>query len=258
MTCRVLALPDKFRGTATGEEVCAAIGRAARTAGWEFAGQPVSDGGEGFLDCFGALTHFETVTGPAGSPVEAGWLLDGERAVIEMARASGRVQASIDPVAATTRGTGELIAHAIEAGARRIFVGAGGSATTDGGLGAVEVLADYAPLDGRRGYEVEVAADVTTLFADAARSFAAQKGASPAQVALLTERLLQLATEYRRRFGVDVSRLPGGGAAGGLAGGLAALGTTIRPGFAVVADELRLVDQMRHADLVLTGEGRLD
>lgn len=172
------------------------------------------------------------MTGPLGGWVQAGWRLDGQTAVVEMARASGLALAGgkdgNDPVGASSRGAGELIAAAIAAGARRVIVGVGGSATTDGGLGAVEGL--------RRmpfavsGVVVQVACDVQTAFVDAATVFGPQKGASPEQVAALTRRLLTLAETYRCNFSVDVAMLPGSGAAGGLAGGLAALGARLTPG----------------------------
>jgi glycerate kinase len=196
------------------------------------------------------------VTGPLGEPVEAEWaLLPGGVAVVEMARASGlsllpRVS---DPLRASTRGTGELIATALRAGARRVIVGVGGSATTDGGLAALEALGwSFGAVP------VTVACDVTTRFLDAATVFAPQKGASQAQVALLTRRLAQLADQYEQRTGVDVRELPGGGAAGGLAGGLAAIGAELEPGFDVVAGVAGLESALDDVDLVVTGEGRLD
>lgn len=256
----LLAAPDKFRGTATAAQVAEAIARAARDAGWRVETVPVADGGEGLLDCLGGANRTTTVTGPLGRPVAAGWRLDGPRAVVEMATASGLALTGgrNDPLAATTRGTGELVRAAVAAGATDVVVGAGGSATTDGGLGAVEVLRDLAPLDGSRGVRVTVATDVTTTFVDAARVFGPQKGADAAQVGVLTARLTDLAGRYRAEFGVDVTALPGGGAAGGLAGGLAALGAGIRPGFALVADLLGLPARVAAADLVVTGEGRFD
>jgi glycerate kinase len=257
---RVLAAPDKFRGTATAAEVADAIAAAASEAGWDCDRAPVADGGEGLLDCFGGANHETEVTGPSGDRILAAWRLDGDRAVIEMARASGQAVAGErhDPVRATTRGTGELVAAALEGGASDIVVGAGGSATTDGGLGAVEVLERYRPLDGSRGPRVRVATDVTTRFLRAAEVFGPQKGADEQQVAELTGRLRRLAEQYRERYGVDVERLDGSGAAGGLAGGLAALGAAIVPGFGLVADHLDLRRRVRDADLVITGEGHLD
>ena len=257
---RLLATPDKFRGTASASAAAAAIARAARRAGWDVRELPISDGGEGLVDCFGGANRYATVSGPLGAPVRAGWRLDGDAAVLEMASASGiaLVGEQNDPVAATTRGTGELIRAAIDAGARTVLVGAGGSATTDGGLGALDVLRDRAPLDGSRGVQVIVAADVRTTFVAAAETFARQKGATSAQVAELESRLDSLAARFRAEFGRDVRELPGSGAAGGLGGGLAALGAVIRPGFEVVAQRLDLAAAVRHADLVITGEGRLD
>jgi len=230
------------------------MAEGARRAGWECRELPLADGGEGTLEALGGANRSSTVSGPLGAPVEAGWRLGGRDAVVEMARASGlALVEKNDPVAATTRGTGELIAAALAAGAERIVVAVGGSATTDGGLGAVEALG-WEPF--RR--TVEVACDVRTLFLDAARVFGPQKGADPAQVDELSERLVHLADRYGDELGIDVTTLPGGGAAGGLAGGLAALGAVIRPGFELVAERTGLEQAIRDADLVLTGEGLVD
>jgi glycerate kinase len=200
-----------------------------------------------------------TVTGPLGRPVEARWHLGPTRAVIESAAASGLPlaggAAGNDPVAATSRGTGELIAAAVAAGVRRVLVGVGGSATTDGGAGAREAIEEAG---GFGGCEVVVACDVTTTFADAAEVFGPQKGATPGQVVVLRRRLEALAARWRDGDGVDVSALPGGGAAGGLAGGLAVLGARLVPGFDLVAGSVDLVARIGAADLVVTGEGRLD
>jgi glycerate kinase len=255
----VLAAPDKFRGTASAPDVAAAIARAARRAGWSCDQAPVADGGEGMLDVMGGSVRRTVVKGPLGDPVEAEWRMRDDGAVVEMARASGLQLAGgpegNDPVAATTAGTGQLIAEAVKAGAKRVLVGVGGSATTDGGQGCLEVLEPHSRL---RGVELIVACDVTTTFVEAAEVFAPQKGASAAQVALLTRRLERLAQVYAAQFGVDVRTVPGSGAAGGLAGGLAALGATLVPGFEVVADTIDLAERMEHADLVVTGEGFLD
>ena len=147
------------------------------------------------------------------------------------------------------------MAAALDAGARRILVGVGGSATTDGGLGALRAI--FAPHRLRR-VELFVACDVRTRFTDAAAVFAGQKGATPAEVALLTRRLERLAQVYLDDYGVDVRELEGAGAAGGLAGGLAAVGAELVPGFDLVADELELAELVEEADLVVTGEGFLD
>jgi glycerate kinase len=256
---RVVAAPDKFRGTATAVEVAAAIGRAIRSLGGTCDEVPVADGGEGTLDALGGPNRRTTVMGPLGDPVDAPWRLEGRTAVIEMALASGLSLVGgaegNDPVAATTHGTGELIATALDAGANRVIVGVGGSATTDGGLGAVRAI--WTPQRMRRVHLV-VACDVRTHFLDAAEVFAPQKGASAAQVALLRRRLERLAQVYRDDYGVDVTDLPGAGAAGGLAGGLAVLGAELVPGFEVVADEVQLAELLEGADLVVTGEGFLD
>ncbi len=255
----VVAAPDKFRGTATAAEVAAAVQRAVGDAGTCEA-VPVADGGEGTLDVLGGPNRSTVVTGPLGDPVEAGWRYDGDTAIVEMARASGLALAGgaegNDPVAATTYGTGELIAAAVDAGCRRVIVGVGGSATTDGGLGALRALE---PLARIRGVRVVVACDVRTTFVDAAEVFAPQKGATPSQVELLRRRLERLVQVYRTEYGRDVADLPGSGAAGGLAGGLAAgVGAQLVAGFDLVADELDLYDRLDGADLVVTGEGFLD
>ena len=256
---RVLAAVDKFRGTATASEVAAAIGNACWDLGHDCDEAPLADGGEGTLEVLGGANRTTRVDGPLGTPVEAGWRMQGRTAIIEMARASGLLLAGgkdhNDPVAASTRGTGQLIAAALTSGARRIIVCLGGSATTDGGLGAVQALPSRARL---RGVELLVACDVTTPFTEAARVFGPQKGATPLQVELLTKRLHALAEQYRSEFGVDVLALPGAGAAGGLAGALAALGGRLVPGFDLVADEVNLHDRVDAADLVITGEGYLD
>jgi glycerate 2-kinase len=157
-------------------------------------------------------------------------------------------------VAASTAGTGELIGAAIEAGATRVIVGVGGSATTDGGLAALRAL----PVGRLRGVDLVVACDVRTRFVEAAEVFAPQKGATPAQVELLRRRLERLAQLYLTEHGVDVTDLPGAGAAGGLAGGLAVAGARLVPGFDLVADEVALDERVEGADLVITAEGFLD
>ncbi|HZT65862.1 MAG TPA: glycerate kinase [Acidimicrobiales bacterium] len=255
----LVAAPDKFRGTATAAEVAAAVCRAAVEAGWTCDQAPLADGGEGLLEVLGGPNRRSRVTGPLGQPVEAAWRMEGDTAVVETARASGLVLAGgpdgNDPLAATTRGTGELILAAVAAGARRIVVGVGGSATTDGGLGAIEAVGGP---DRLRGVEVVVACDVDIGFVEAATEFAPQKGASPKQVSLLERRLQRLSQLYLQRYGVNVSALPGAGAAGGLAGGLAALGATLVPGFELVADRVGLEERLEGADLVVTGEGFVD
>jgi glycerate kinase len=196
------------------------------------------------------------VTGPLGDPVDAEWgVLPGGIAIVEMARASGLalVTGRNDPLRASTRGTGELIAVARREGFQRVIVAAGGSATTDGGLAAVEALGWSL-----QGIEVTVACDVESAFLDAATVYGPQKGATAAQVALLTRRLQRLADEYRTRTGVDVTTLTAAGSAGGLAGGLAAIGAQLVPGFDAVAEAVGLEGACEGATLVVTGEGKLD
>jgi glycerate kinase len=256
-----LACPDKFKGTLRAGDAARHMAEGLRRAGFdEVTTLPLADGGEGTLDTMvdslGGSRRRATVTGPLGDPVDAEWaLLPGGVAVVEMARASGLglVPRERDPLRASTRGTGELIAAAIRGGARRVIVGVGGSATTDGGLAALEALGWSLG-----AVPVTVACDVSTRFLDAAKVFAPQKGASVAQVSLLTRRLATLAGQYEQRTGIDVRTMVGAGAAGGLAGGLAAIGAQLEPGFEVVANAAGLDRALEGVDLVVTGEGRLD
>lgn len=256
---KVLAAPDKFRGTATAPEVAAAVARVVVAAGGTCDEAPMADGGEGTLEALGGPNRTAVVRGPLGEPVDAAWRLDRRTAVVEMARASGLELVGgpegNDPVAASTYGTGELIAAAVERGAREVVVGVGGSATTDGGMGALEALAPHARLMGVR---LRVACDVRLPFLAAAEVFGPQKGATAVQVELLRRRLERLAQLYRDDFGVDVTELEGAGAAGGLAGGLAAVGATLEPGFDLVAEAVDLEERLADCDLVVTGEGFVD
>jgi glycerate kinase len=231
-----------------------------RAAGLAPLELPLGDGGEGTLDVLlaavGGTRRTTTVTGPLDAPVEAEWaVLEDCTAVIEAARASGLVLTGgrNDPVRATTAGVGQLLRAAADEGVSHALVCVGGSATTDGGLGAVEALGWSL-----RGLRVDVACDVATRFRDAAAVFGPQKGADLEQVDLLTRRLDGLAASYRERTGVDVSTLAGAGAAGGLAGGLAILGATLRPGFELVAEATGLAGALEGRDAVVTGEGKVD
>jgi glycerate kinase len=244
---RLLAAPDKFRGTLTAREAAAAIAAGAARADWSADELPLADGGEGTLEALGGGNRRTTVTGPLDEPVEAAWRLEEDgTGLIEAAQACGLTLAGgsegNDPLRATSRGVGELIAAAIAEGASRIVVCVGGVASTDGGVGAVEALPLPLPVP------LEVACDVDAGFLDAADVFAPQKGATPEQVRILRERLGRL----------DVPDLPGSGAAGGLAGGLAAAGAQLVPGFDLVASRLGFDERLAVADLVVTGEGRLD
>jgi glycerate kinase len=244
---RLLAAPDKFRGTLTARQAAAAIAAGAVRAGWTAVELPLADGGEGTLDVLGGGNRRTIVTGPLGEPVGAEWRLEADgTALLEAALACGLSLAGgperNDPLGATSRGVGELVEAAIAEGAGRIVVAVGGVASTDGGLGAVEALQTPLPVP------LDVACDVEARFLDAADVFAPQKGATPEQVQILRERLAKL----------DVPDLPGSGAAGGLAGGLAAIGGRLVPGFDLVASRLGFDKRLAEADLVVTGEGLLD
>jgi glycerate kinase len=259
----VLAALDKFRGTATAAELAGAVARAAAGHGSTSESVPIADGGEGLLDVFGDANRSTTVTDALGRPVRAEWWHgpDGT-AVIETARSNGLQlvggAARNDPVRAGTRGVGQLLAAALAERPRRLVIGVGGSATTDGGLGAIEVLDEHGLLGLFAATDVVVACDVRTRYTDAAAVFGPQKGADAAQVALLTDRLRRTAGRLSARFGVDPDALVGGGAAGGLAGGLGALGARLRSGVELVAEHVGLDAAISRADLVVTGEGRLD
>jgi len=243
----LLAAPDKFRGTLSAREAAAAIAAGAASAGWTATELPVADGGEGTLDVLGGGNRRTTVTGPLGRPVEAEWRLEKNgTALIEAALACGLTLAggpdANDPLAATSHGVGELVVAAIAEGAERVVVAVGGVASTDGGVGAVEALPTPLPIP------LDVAYDVEARLLDAADIFAPQKGATPEQVLILRERLAEL----------GLPDIPGSGAAGGLAGGLAAIGGRLLPGFDLVAERVGLDQQLARADLVVTGEGRID
>ena len=256
---RVAAAVDKFKGTASGKQVAAAVGSACWELGHDCTELPMADGGEGTLEALGGANRTSVVTGPLGDPVEAEWRMYRGTAVIEMARASGLTliggAVNNDAMAASTIGTGELIDMALDAGAKKIIVCLGGSATTDGGYGALRAITSPHRL---RGVKLLVACDVRTRFLEAAEVFGPQKGASPAQVKLLTGRLQRLAQIYQHDYGIDVREIEGTGAAGGIAGALVALGGRLVPGFDLVADELDLHDVIAAADIVITGEGYLD
>jgi glycerate kinase len=259
---RVLVAPDKFKGTFGAAQVAAAVGRGLERAGLEPADLcPIADGGDGtlavLLTALGGETAGAEVADPLGRPVRAGFALieDGGTAIVEVAEASGlwRVPPDErDAEAATTYGTGELIAAAVDAGARVVLVAAGGSATTDGGRGAIEAIRERG---GLRGARLVVLCDVRTPFERAAAVYAPQKGAGAAAVERLTARLAALAAELPR----DPRGVPMTGAAGGLAGGLwAALGARLEPGAPFVLDAVGFDERMRTARAVVTGEGRLD
>ncbi len=308
---KVVIAPDSFKECLSAREAARSLARGVRDAcpRARVACVPMADGGEGtveaLVDATGGRYVAATVTAPLGNRVRArfgllGDLSDpdgssgsrrgGRTAVIEMAAASGLPLVPPrrrKPLVTTTRGTGELIAAALDRGARRILIGIGGSATVDGGAGMAAALGvklldakglpappgggglarlariDVSGLDPRvRRARIEVACDVTNPLcgpAGAARVYGPQKGATPAMVRALDRNLARLARIIRRDLGVDVRNLPGSGAAGGLGAGLVAfLGARLRPGVAMVVDAVNLREALRGADLVITGEGRMD
>jgi glycerate kinase len=295
---RVVVAPDKFKGSLTALEAARALARgvAAAAPSAEIDQAPMADGGEGTVEALVAATrgtfHLATVTGPLGTPVPArfGMLGDGRTAVIEMAAASGLElvpRDRRDPARTTTRGTGELLLAAIAAGARRVIVGIGGSATNDGGAGLGQALG-FRLLD-RHGAEigpgggalrdlarieaggrdprlvdvaVAVACDVDNPLCGprgASAIYGPQKGASPALIADLDAHLDRFAAIVARDLGLAIRDLPGAGAAGGLGGGLVAFAAgRLEPGVALVIDAIGLAGRLQGAALCLTGEGALD
>ncbi|MGD9570607.1 MAG: glycerate kinase [Thermoleophilia bacterium] len=289
--------PGPFKGALPAAGAARAIAAGVRLAetGAEIRSVPVADGGEGTLDALVSAGRGRrrgaTVADPLGRPVEAGLgELPGHVAVVELAQASGyeRLASSErDPERTTTRGTGELIRAALDLGARRIVVGLGGSATTDGGLGLAAALgitardADGRALEGTgadmarvasldlSGRDprlddtvIQVACDVDNPFHGpdgAAHVYGPQKGASPEAVARLDAGLGNLARVVREATGTDLQGIPGSGAAGGAGGGLVALlGAELRPGARLVLDAVGFAERLRGADLCITGEGRID
>lgn len=254
----VLVAPDKFKGTLSADEVADGLRRGLEETGCSVHTLPVADGGEGTAAALVAARGGTWLDVPAhdaiGRPVSARVALldDGRTAVVEAAAASGlwRLTSSErDALGATTAGTGELILAAQRAGATSILVAVGGSATTDGGAGAIEVIGD------RLRAELVVACDVASPWEDAAPVFGPQKGASPDAVTLLRARMDALAATAPR----DPRGRPRTGAAGGLAGGLWAwLGARLVGGADLVLDEVGFDAHLPGADLVVTGEGRID
>jgi glycerate 2-kinase len=256
---RALVAPDDFKGTFTAPQVTAAIARGLRTAGVEADELPIADGGDGTIDALMAALGGELrtvrVADPLGRPVDAEWamLADGQTAVVEMARASGLARVAEDerdPWAASTRGTGELIVAAARAGARKVLVAVGGSATTDGGAGALEALREA-----RVDVPITVICDVRVPFEDCARVFGPQKGADPDTIERLTRRLSALAEAAPR----DPRGRPMSGAAGGLSGGLwAYCGAELVDGARFVLDAVAFDERLRAAAVAVSGEGKLD
>jgi glycerate kinase len=252
---RVVVAPDSFGGTLSAADAAAGIASA-----WppphEVVQLPMSDGGPGFLDALPGTRVTTLVTDPLGRPVLAAFLLDSTTAYVESAQAAGLHlldPEERDPTGTSTFGVGQLVRAAVEAGATRVVLGLGGTATNDGGRGFVEALGDLRP-------ELVAATDVDNplLGPDGAtRVFGPQKGATAVQVEELEQRLAAWASELEATTR-PARDLPGAGAAGGLGFALLALGGERVSGFEVVAGAVRLADAVAGADLVITGEGRLD
>ena len=256
---------DSFKGCLSSAEAATAV--AEGLVGHDCVVLPVSDGGEGFATVLTEALGGELVTArvhdPLGRMIDASYGLAGQTAVIESAAASGLTLMSpeeLNPLRASSRGTGELIADAIFRGARDIYVGFGGTGTNDGGKGmleALEAVRDIWPECRFTGL-----CDVTATFCGpegATAVYGPQKGVKPEQVALLDDRLRALAEQYRPIGGRDVLTKPGSGAAGGMAGALwAVLGGELKPGADAVLDILRFEHHLEGASLVITGEGRID
>lgn len=270
---KIVAAFDSFKGCLTARQACGAALEAvlsqhpqARTLAL-----PLSDGGEGLVDCLRALEGMHScrcrVRGPLGDGVEAEYLSDGETAVIEVAAACGLTlveESRRDVVRADTYGVGQLIADALKGGCRRLVIGLGGTATCDGGCAMVEALRDGGVDMKALGAEVVLASDVNNPLCGpegAARVFAPQKGATAAQVDVLEERLRAFArkTEAGGWASPELARHPGAGAAGGLGYALMAyLGARMQSGIETVLSLLCFDEALKGADFVLTGEGKSD
>lgn len=292
---KCVVVSDSFKGTVSSREICAIAQQVIprHFPACEVVCIPVADGGEGTVDCFvqamGAQRVGVTVTNALGEKSAAAYARLGELAIIEMAAAAGlpQVGALRCPGTATTYGVGELIAHAIDSGCRKILLGLGGSATNDGGCGCAAALGvrfydadgqSFVPVGdtlGRivridtaeaeallRSVEITVMCDVTNPLygpTGAAYVFAPQKGADAEKVKSLDAGLRHFGDVIRSQYGLDVSAMPGAGAAGGMgAGCVALLGGTIQSGIDAVLDVTGFDRQLEGADLVITGEGRID
>ncbi len=295
---KIVIAPQSFKGSLSAQEVAQAMARGIKRvlADAETIILPIADGGEGTVDALVYSTHGQImtteVTGPLGEKVTAKWGILGDRAgaVVEMVAASGITLVppkKLNPLVATTYGTGELIRVALDAGCRRIVVGIGGSATNDGGAGVAQALGarllnekgeelpwggaalaklsriDISGLD-RRLAECQVitACDVTNPLCGkqgASRVYGPQKGATGEMCQQLDEALTNYAEVIKRDLGIDVINMPGAGAAGGLGAGLVAfLGAKLISGIEVVSEAVGLADYLKEASLVFTGEGRID
>ncbi|MBT2412474.1 glycerate kinase [Streptomyces sp. ISL-12] len=260
MAMKVLVAPDSFKGTYTARQVAEAIGQGLADSSATPVLMPVADGGEGTLAALTEPLGLRYRTTPSRNPW--GSACDGRIALaangtafIELADVCGidvLHDGPRDPVVADTRGVGMLMVDAVRHGAREIVVAAGGSATSDGGIGALKAIEERGGLSGAK---VKVLTDVTTPYVEAARVFGPQKGADPGQVAILTLRL----HDHAKRLPRDPSYVPRTGAAGGFAGAMwARFDAELLSGADFVLDALGFDEQLEGADAVVVGEGRLD
>lgn len=295
---KIVIAPDSYKESLSALEVASAIEAGFREIypDAEYIKLPVADGGEGTVEAMVAATQGRVieveVTGPLGEPVSGFYGISGDErcAFIEMAAASGLEllpPARRNPLKTTSWGTGELIRHALDRGVTRIIIGLGGSATNDGGAGMVQALGaklltaegqaiapggvglatlakiDISGLDSRLTHcQIDVACDVTNpLIGDEGASvvFGPQKGATPEMVKQLDDALAHYAERIAQDLDLDVLALEGGGAAGGMGAALYAFcGAKLRPGIDIVTEALHLDTLVADADLVITGEGRID
>ncbi|MBP3964794.1 glycerate kinase [Paenibacillus lignilyticus] len=295
---KVVIAPDSFKGSATAKELCSAIAKGIRSVmpEAELLELPLADGGEGILDNLVHATGGKRIeaaaTDPLGRAMTAayGVLGDGETVIIEMAQASGLPLLTAEerrPLLTSSRGTGELIKHALDQGYRKFIIGLGGSATNDGGSGMLRALGlqlqdaqgqplaegggalsklaelDDSGLDSRLAESrVTIASDVTNTLCGpqgASAIFGPQKGATPEMVAVLDEGLRKFAEQIHAIRGIDVLTLTGGGAAGGMGAGIAGfMNAVVRPGIEVVMEASGFAAAAKDADYIITGEGKLD
>lgn len=293
---KVILIPDSFKGTMDSATICEIMKRQIKIhyPDAETVSIPVADGGEGSVDAFltavGGVKKALTVTGPFFDPVDSFYgIINSNTAIIEMAACSGLPLAGdhLDPAAATTFGVGELILDAVKSGCKKIIIGLGGSCTNDAGTGMAAALGvkfydekdqEFIPTGGTlskvkrinsenissrvSGISFAAMCDIDNPLygpAGAAYVFSPQKGADASMVAELDKGLQSIAHIIRNDLGKEVSNIPGSGAAGGLGAGVAAfLNATLQPGIDIVLDTIHFDDLLKEADLVFTGEGKMD
>ena len=292
---KCIVISDSFKGTLSSLEICQIAKKSIPSIfpACEVIAVPVADGGEGTVDCFiqaiGAAPVEVEATGPYGEPIRAVYARKDDKAIIEMACAAGlpMVGNQKDPAKTTTFGVGQVIRHAVENGCREILLGLGGSSTNDGGCGCAAALGvefldesgtSFVPVGATldqicridlsqansllEGVTITVMCDVDNpLYGPrgAAHIFAPQKGADEEMVTLLDKQLQALDSAFQKELGLSVAQTPGAGAAGGMGGGCVAfLGAALKPGIEAVLDMVDFDRVLEDADLVITGEGRID